>query len=586
MTDARPGGQPSRGYASAVSAHDVTAAERTARGGPRASRAILAVALAAAIAVATVALSGAVPALIRPTATTTGLPAPQFVEEAIAAGIEHAYQGEFTFFVGGGVAAFDCDADLRPELYLAGGSEPAALFRNRTETGAALRFERTADPVTDLTSVTGAYPIDIDGDRLVDLVVLRRGEDVILRGLGDCRFERGNEALGFAGGDAWTVGFSATWETPSATLPTLAFGDYVILDEQQSADGCPDNRLIRPTGNGATYAAPVPLSPGWCTLSMLFSDWDRSGRRDLRVSNDRHYYRDGEEQLWRIEPGAAPRAYGREDGWARLQVWGMGIASHDLTGDGYPEVYLTSQGDNKLQTLADGPARPIFEDIALRRGATAHRPFVGEVALPSTAWHAEFDDVNADGYMDLFVAKGNVDAMQEFAMKDPSNLLLGQADGTFVEAAEAAGLLSYARARGAALTDLDLDGLLDLVVVNRRENVKVYRNVGAGSAAAPAAMGRWIQVRLVQEGPNRDAIGAWLEVKADDRITMRELTVGGGHASGELGWIHTGLGGAERAEVRVRWPDGELGPWLPLEADRFGIIERGADAVSPWSPTP
>ena len=46
----------------------------------------------------------------------------------------------------------------------------------------------------------------------------------------------------------------------------------------------------------------------------------------------------------------------------------MGIASQDLTGDAYPEVYLTSQGDNKLQTLADGAARPTYEDIALRRG--------------------------------------------------------------------------------------------------------------------------------------------------------------------------------------------------------------------------
>ena len=36
-----------------------------------------------------------------------------------------------------------------------------------------------------------------------------------------------------------------------------------------------------------------------------------------------------------------------------MQIWGMGIASYDLTGDGYPEVYLTSQGDNKLQTLTD-----------------------------------------------------------------------------------------------------------------------------------------------------------------------------------------------------------------------------------------
>ncbi len=88
----------------------------------------------------------------------------------------------------------------------------------------------------------------------------------------------------------------------------------------------------------------------------------------------------------------------------------MGIASEDLTGDGYPEVYLTSQGDNKLQTLADGPAQPTYEDIALELGATAHRPFTGGDVLPSTAWHAEFADVNNDGFLDLFVAKGNVEA--------------------------------------------------------------------------------------------------------------------------------------------------------------------------------
>ena len=62
----------------------------------------------------------------------------------------------------------------------------------------------------------------------------------------------------------------------------------------------------------------------------------------------------------------------------------MGIASEDVTGDGVPEVFLTSQGDNKLQTLADGPDRPRYADIALRRGATAHRPVTGDTTKPST----------------------------------------------------------------------------------------------------------------------------------------------------------------------------------------------------------
>jgi enediyne biosynthesis protein E4 len=54
----------------------------------------------------------------------------------------------------------------------------------------------------------------------------------------------------------------------------------------------------------------MPLEPGWCALSMLFSDWNRRGRQDLRISNDRHYYvRGGGEELWRSTPhrGATPR---------------------------------------------------------------------------------------------------------------------------------------------------------------------------------------------------------------------------------------------------------------------------------------
>ena len=420
--------------------------------------------------------------------------------------------------------------------------------------------------VTDLAAVTGAYPLDIDSDGHTDLAVLRVGEDVILRGLGDCRFERANEMFGVDGGDTWTVAFSATWEG-SSSLPTLAFGDYLAADRQT----CEDSRLVRPSGD--VYAAPIALAPGYCTLSMLFSDWQRSGRRDLRLTNDRHYYRDGTDQLWRIDPGSEPTMYTEADGWRPLRIWGMGIASQDLTGDGYPEVFLTSQGDNKLQTLADGPAHPTYEDIALGRGVTAHRPFTGGDVLPSTAWHAEFADVNNDGFLDLFVAKGNVEAQEGYAVRDPSNLLLGQPDGSFVEGAEDAGIVSYSRARGAAVVDLNVDGLLDLVVVNRAEPVAIWRNTGEH-------LGEWVAVRLRQPAPNVDAVGAWVEARVGDRTLVHEVTVGGGHAGGRLGWIHVGLGDAGEAEVRVQWPDGETGPWMTLGAGEFATIERGADEAT------
>jgi hypothetical protein len=509
--------------------------------------------------------------------------APRFVEEAEAAGVHHVYGGDFAYFVGGGVATFDCDADRRPDLYLAGGSNPAALFRNESPVGGALRFAKVSDPVTDLTSVTGAYPIDVDGDGLIDLAVLRNGGNVLLRGLGDCRFERANDRWGYDGDDAWTAAFSATWEGSDA-LPTLAFGNYLDLAKAPDRSACADSELVRPAPGGQTYGAPIPLAPGYCTLSVLFSDWDRSGHTDLRMANDRHYYLDGEEQLWRIAPGEPPRRYTRADGWRRLVIWGMGIASYDVTGDGVPEVYLTSQGDNKLQTLANSSGRPTYEDIAIDEGVTATRPYAGGDPLPSTAWHPEFQDVNNDGFVDLFVTKGNVEAQQDFASKDPSNLLIGQDDGTFVESGEAAGIVSFVRGRGAAVVDLNLDGLPDLVQVNRLENVSLFRNVGSGTAVEPGPMGNWVAVRPQQSGPNRDAIGSWIQLRFGDRITEREVTIGGGHASGELGWTHFGLGDAGGAQVRILWPHGGASPWMDVAANRFVTIDRGAAEPVTWIP--
>ncbi len=542
----------------------------------------------AAVAIAAVVLVAAITAgslLQRPSTPTVAAGPPTFVAETAASGLSHRYDGDVTFQVGGGVAIFDCDGDRFPEVYVAGGENPAALFRNASTVAGPLRFERLASEVTDVDRVNGAYPIDLDSDANVDLFVMRAGTNHLLRGLGDCAFERAEGELGIAGIDGHTTAFSATWEAGPGGLPTLAIGHYLVLEEGGTRTlECDENHLLRPLDDGSGYGALHALTPGYCALSILFSDWDRSGRRDLRISNDREYYRDGMDQLWRIAPGEAPRLYTADDGWVSMQIWGMGIASEDLTGDGLPEVYLTSQGDNKLQTLTAGPGQPTFRDIALRRGVTATRPYAGDVALPSTAWHPEFADVNDDGFSDLFVSKGNVAAQVTHAARDPSDLFLGQPDGTFVQAADRAGILHFERGRGAAVADLNLDGLLDLVLVNYGADVRLWRNVGAGSAEAPAATGHWLALSIEQPAPNRNAIGAWVEIQVGELTMQRELTIGGGHAGGELGWLHVGLGPAREATVRVTWPDGELGPWLTVAADGFAIIERGATEARSWVP--
>ncbi|MCK0168579.1 CRTAC1 family protein [Jannaschia sp. S6380] len=449
----------------------------------------------------------------------------------------HAYTGGWEHFVGGGLAAFDCDGDALPELVAAGGTAPMTLLRNRGD----LRLEVGEMP--EITGATGVYALDLDGDGARDLIVLRVGPNATLKGDGACGFAPHDFGIP-DGGDAWTTGFSATWDGEQ-DRPTVAFGNYVDRDDPDGPfEACDDNWIARPIGN-EEYET-IPLTPGFCALSILFSDEDRDGLPTLRLSNDRHYYvRGGAEQMWSLDEG---RFLGPADGFDAPSIWGMGIASRDITGDGRPDLMLTSMGDQlTLLSTPDGHAMAPF-DI----GSFAQRPHVGDDGRPSTGWHAEWGDIDNDGDADLFIAKGNVDQMPGMAMLDPNNLLLNEG-GRFREVAVGAGVASTHRARGAALVDLDADGRLDLAVANRRAPLEVWRNMSeAGNA---------VSIELAQPGGNRDAVGAWVEVRGKSGVQLQERTLGGGHAGGAVRPLHFGIGAASTVDLRVTWPDGTVGGW-------------------------
>ena len=506
---------------------------------------------------------------------------PSFSEETASAGLDSTYAGGWQYIVGGGVATFDCNGDGFPDMLLAGGEKPAKLYVNHSHRGGALKFEAQVSGL-ELDKVGGAYPLDIDSDGIMDLVLLRVGEAVVMRGLGACRFERANELWGVDGGNLWWTAFAATWEH-GATWPTMALGSYISLSRSIDIDpwgSCTGSLLLRPNSAGTGFDAPAPLRPSYCPLSMLFTDWNRSGTPSLRVSNDREYYRKGSEQLFRLAPGKPPAQYTEADGWRPLKIWGMGIASADVNGDGYPDYFLSSMADNKLQVLSSAPtngvSKPDFKDVAFDLNTIAQHPYTGDDKRPSTAWHAQFEDVNNDGLVDLFIAKGNISDMLDFAMADPNNLLVQGADGKFVEMGDKAGVASMSQSRGGALADLNLDGLVDLVVVNRNSPAQVWRN----TTVRP---GHWIEVKLAQDGANRDAVGAWLVVKTAARTIQREITVGGGQASGQAGWWHVGTGADERVQLQVIWPDGSKSELTQVAADSFYTIRKG-ETPTAWTP--
>ena len=218
----------------------------------------------------------------------------------------------------------------------------------------------------------------------------------------------------------------------------------------------------------------------------------------------------------------------------------MGIASHDLTGDGCPEVYLTSQGDNKLQTLTEGAAGPRTttspSSVGVDRDTGRSR---ATRYLPSTAWHAEFEDVNNDGLDGPLRDQGQCrgDARLR-GTRIRATCFIGQPDGIVRRgrrrrrhpelrpgAGRRPGRPQPRRAAGPGPGQLGA------------------RTSGSGgtsgraTAVQPAADGPLAAAPIsARPGPNRDAIGAWIEVedRRRDRIE-REMTVGGGHAGGQLG---------------------------------------------------
>lgn len=461
----------------------------------------------------------------------------------------HVYDGGWEHFVGGGLAIFDCDGDALPDIYAAGGENPATLIRNK----GGFLFEPSEVP--ELLGVTGAYPIDLDADGMLDLFVLRAGENRILKGGPDCTFTDATAAMGIKPNSAWSTAFSAWWEDDAAR-PTLAIGNYVDRDDPDGPfQACDKNEILRPTTQG--YQTEV-LQPGFCPLSILAAK-DSRGRETLRISNDRHYYVSGGfEQMWDIKDR---RFLDESDGWKKVALWGMGIASRDLNADGLDEVMLTSMGDQVLQFANRGGG---YTPVDFSFGTYAQRPHVGDEGRPSTGWHAEFGDVDNDERADLFIAKGNVDQMPGMAMRDPNTLLSQNSDGTFREISHLVGLASMDRSRGAGFADFDLDGRLDLIVSNRRAPLELYRNTTKNA-------GNWIAISLEQTGGNGNAIGAVITVSTSSKSQSVQHVIGGGHAGGQLLPRHFGLGEHTSAQIDVAWPDGSHTS-TKLSADKRHLI--------------
>ncbi|MCK0191048.1 VCBS repeat-containing protein [Arenibacter sp. F20364] len=130
---------------------------------------------------------------------------------------------------------------------------------------------------------------------------------------------------------------------------------------------------------------------------------------------------------------------------------GGGVATGDINGDGLPDIFLSgNQVKNKLY-LNEGGLK--FKDITQTAGVS------GE-----STWNtgAIMGDINGDGLLDIYVCA--VVGINGF--NGQNELYINNGDTTFTESAAQYGLDFDTYSSSAALLDYDLDGDLDLYLLN------------------------------------------------------------------------------------------------------------------------
>ena len=538
------------------------------------------------------ALSAALSACERPAPgpEPQAAPAPWFSEEAVQRGLrfEHRSGAQpdrywMPEIMGGGAALADLDGDGDLDAYLVqSGSLDVAPEQNVPNQ----LFENLgAGQFQDVTENSGAGQRgygngvacgDVDGDGDVDLYVTNWGLNALLenRSSGGLRFaevsaERGGADPGWGTSAAFFdrdldgdldlyVCNYLSW-SPGTEMPCVnvqGSRDYCSPQNYQAAalDVLYDNQGGRLVERGRELG----IDRVGTGLGVLASDIDQDGWPDLFVANDGM-----PNLLWQNDGTGAFRDVAAERGVSvdadGLPKAGMGVAAADLDSDGDEDLLVVN-----LNREADS--------LHLNRGGRfsdgTRRAGLALVSRPLTRFGVGWYDFDQDGWLDLYQACGRVQRQEQSLSADPyaePNLLQrGLPELRFEEVLPRGGTAAalIASSRAAAFGDVDGDGAVDVLVVNRDGPAHLLIN------RAPAR-GNWIGLACASpEGA--DVIGARLEGTIRGKPFQRYVRAASSYQASNETRIHLGLGAADSVEnLRVTWPGGQV--------QDFGARSAGAN---------
>jgi hypothetical protein len=536
---------------------------------------------------------------------STALPVPHFEDIAQQAGltVSHISSPAARYIiesVSGGVGLIDCDNDGKLDIITVNGS---TVDRYRQQGGDPMitLYHQGADlKFTDITKEAGLTRkgwgmgiavADYDNDGLPDIYVTGYGGNVLYHNLGNCKFEDVTEKAGVGGGG---LSLGAAWgdydrdghvdlfvsryvHVDMNKLPELGsnekfcrFRGVLVQCGPWGMQGETD-LLFHSRGDGTfeevSHKVGVDNPQHYYGMGVVWADYDNDGWPDLYVADDagpNYLYRNKGNGTFE-ETGLVLGADLSGDG---QELGSMGVDMGDYDHDGKLDIIVTEFVDQS-DTLYHNKGEDGFADVSLSSHiAQPSRPYVG--------WGTGFFDMDNDGWLDIFVANGHVypqvDTIPDAAhFRQPMLLFRNHRDGTFEEVGSAAGFdgIPLQSRRGAAFGDINNDGCVDIVTLNRGAIPSLLLNHCQNG-------NHRVLFKLLGSKSNRLAIGARVTVRTGSVTQFSEVKGGSSYLSQNDLRQHFGLGAnAKMDEVTVRWPNGQSEVIKNVAADFIYTIVEG-----------